>query len=109
VVAYPVALGDFAARQVAAVVGALAFAAAIRLIVRRWPFARPAHAWATGALWAALTVLFEVALVRGSGKPWSDVGEQYAIWKGSLWPLLVLWLLVAPAVLSPGSGPRRVA
>jgi hypothetical protein len=54
-------------------------------------------------------VLFEVALVRGSGKPWSDVGEQYAIWKGSLWPLLVLWLLVAPAVLSPGSGPRRVA
>ena len=100
VVAYPASLGDFAARQVAAVVGALLFAAVVWALVRRWPFARPAHAWATGALWAVLTVIFEAALVRGSGKPWSAVAEQYAIWEGSLWPLLVLWVMVAAPLLS---------
>jgi hypothetical protein len=100
VVAYPASLGDFAARQVAAVVGALLFAPAIWLVVRRWPFSRPGHAWATGALWVALTVLFEMALVRGSGRPWSAVAEQYALWEGSLWPLLLLWVLVAPAAFA---------
>jgi hypothetical protein len=32
-----------------------------------WPIARPAHAWATGALWAALTVAFEATMTRASG------------------------------------------
>jgi hypothetical protein len=45
-------------------------------------------------------VAFEVALVRGGGRPWDDVIAQYALWKGSLWPLLVLWVLAAPAALS---------
>jgi hypothetical protein len=98
--AYPSTLGDFAARQVAAVVGAVALGVAVWLLLRRWPLSRASHAWATGALWAALTVGFEVALVRGSGRPWSEVLAQYAIWEGSLWPLLVLWVLVAPATLS---------
>jgi hypothetical protein len=98
--AYPSTLGDFAARQVAAGVGAVALGVAIWLILRRWPLSRAPQAWATGALWAALTVAFEVALVRGGGRPWDDVLAQYALWKGSLWPLLVLWALVAPAALS---------
>ena len=98
--AYPSTLGDFAARQVAAGVGAVALGVTIWLILRRWPLSRASLAWATGALWAALTVAFEVALVRGSGRPWADVIAQYALWKGSLWPLLVLWVLAAPAALS---------
>ena len=32
--------------------------------------------------------------------PWGDVLAQYALWEGSLWPLLVLWVLVAPAAIS---------
>jgi hypothetical protein len=97
---YPSTLGDFAARQVAAGVGAVALGFTIWLILRRWPLSRLPQAWATGALWAALTVVFEVALVRGGGRPWDEVVAQYALWKGSLWPLLVLWVLTAPAALS---------
>jgi hypothetical protein len=97
---YPSTLGDFAARQVATGVGAVALGATIWFILRRWPLPRASQAWATGALWAALTVVFEVALVRGGGRPWDDVIAQYALWKGSLWPLLVLWVLAAPAALS---------
>ena len=98
--AYPSTLGDFASRQVAAGIGAVAFGFVIWFILRRWPILRAWQAWATGAFWAGLTVAFEVALVRGSGRPWQDVVEQYALWKGSLWPLLVLWVLLAPATIS---------
>jgi hypothetical protein len=97
--AYPPTLGDFAARQVAAGVGAVLLGIAIWLLLRRWPLASARGAWATGALWAALTVLFEAALVGGPGS-WHDVLEQYAIWHGSLWPLLLLWVLAAPPALS---------
>ena len=100
VLAYPSTLGDFAARQVAAGVGAVALGVAIWLVVARWPLAHGRQAWATGALWAVLTVVFETAMVRGAGRPWGDVLSQYALWEGSLWPLLVLWVLAAPAVLS---------
>lgn len=105
--AYPSTLGDFAARQVAAGVGAVAFGIVIWILLRRWPVPGPRQAWATGAFWASLTVAFEVALVRGSGRPWQDVVDQYALWEGSLWPLLVLWVLVAPAVISALQHRRR--
>lgn len=107
-VAYPSTLGDFAARQVAAGTGAVALGAAIWLVLRRWPLASARNAWATGALWTALTVLFEIGLVRASGRGWSEVGAQYAVWRGSLWPLLLLWVLAAPAALSALQH-RRVA
>ncbi len=98
--AYPSTLGEFAARQISTGVGAVALGVAIWLVLRRWPLSRTPQAWATGALWAALTVAFEVALVRGGGRPWHDVLAQYALWKGSLWPLLIMWVLVAPAAFS---------
>lgn len=97
--AYPSSLGDFAARQVSTGVGAVAFGTAIWLILRRWPISRASHAWATGALWAVLTVVFELALVLRGGT-WEEVVAQYALWRGSLWPLLLLWVLAAPAALS---------
>lgn len=97
--AYPPSLGDFAARQVSAGAAAVLFGVAIWLLLRRWPPASARGAWATGALWAALTVVFELALTRGEGQPWGAVLDQYALWRGSLWPLLVLWVLAAPRAL----------
>ncbi len=99
VLAFPASLGDFAARQVAVGTGAALFGAALWVLLGRWPFARPAHAWAAGAAWVALTVLFELGLVLRTGR-WADVAAQYALWEGSLWPLLLAWLLVAPAAIT---------
>jgi hypothetical protein len=98
--AYPSTLDDFAARQVAVGVGAVALGVTMWFVLRRWPVSSVRQAWATGAAWAGLTIVFEIALVLGGGHPWSDVVDQYAIWRGSLWPLLVLWLLAAPAMIS---------
>jgi hypothetical protein len=103
--AYPASLGDFAARQVSTVVGAVALGLTMWLVLRRWPVPGAARAWGVGALWALLTVAFEVAMMRGAGRPWGEVAAQYALWEGSLWPLLVLWILVGPRVLSRQPGP----
>jgi hypothetical protein len=100
VAAYPATLSDFAARQVAAGIGAVLLGIAIWFLLRRWPIPTARRAWSTGALWTALTVAFEVGLVRSGGGSWDEVLAQYALWRGSLWPLLLLWLLVAPGALS---------
>src|SRR5512137_668396 len=102
--AYPAWLGHFAARQVSTVVGSVALGLALWALLRRWPLRRAARAWGVGALWAVLTVGFELAMMRSGGRSWGDVASQYALWEGSLWPLLVLWILVGPRVLSPRSG-----
>jgi hypothetical protein len=99
VLAYPKSLSDFAARQVAAGVGAVLLGATIWLLLRRWPLRSARSGWATGALWVALTVLFEAGMVLRRGS-WSDVAAQYALWEGSLWPLLLLWVLAAPTALT---------
>jgi hypothetical protein len=100
VVAYPPALGDFVARQVAAGVGAALLGGAMWILLGRWPVTAGSQAWRVGALWAGLTVVFELGLVRASGRPLSEALAQYALWKGSLWPLLVGWVLVAPWALA---------
>ena len=100
VVAYPASLGDFAARQVAAGVGAVALGAATWALLRRWPIPTARTAWATGALWAGLTAVFEAGMGRAGGHPWAEILGQWAVWRGSLWPLVVLWVLAAPAVIS---------
>ncbi len=44
-----------------------------------------------------LTVLFEGALGRWiDHKSWTLLLQHYAIWRGELWPLLLLWLGVTP-------------
>jgi hypothetical protein len=72
----------------------------IWFLLRRWPATSARAAWATGAQWAVLTILFETAMGRAAGRSWGEVLGQYALWRGSLWPLLLLWILVAPAALS---------
>jgi hypothetical protein len=100
VLVYPATLGDFAARQVAACVGAVMLGAVMWFLLRRWPVASARQAWGVGALWAGLTVVFEAGLVRASGRPLSEALAQYALWRGSLWPLLVGWILVAPYLMT---------
>jgi hypothetical protein len=98
VLAYPATLSDFAARQVAAGVGAVLLGVAIWLLLLRRPVRSARNSWGVGALWVALTILFEAGMVLRTGR-WSDVAAQYAVWQGSLWPLLLLWILVAPTAL----------
>jgi hypothetical protein len=55
---------------------------------------------AIGAVWLALTVLFEFSFGHWvDGKSWSDLLGDYNLATGHVWPLLLAWLALGPAVV----------
>lgn len=66
-------------------------------------------AWALGAAWAALTLAFEFALIAASSPAplsrFAQVLSPVAVAEGNLFVLVVVFLVMAPALL----GPRRPA
>jgi hypothetical protein len=73
----------------------------IRALVRRWTPVDARESWWIGACWVALTVTFETGFGWARGASLDDLARQYAIWDGELWPLVLLWVLCAPAVCAP--------
>lgn len=66
----------------------------------RWIGPRtPRDAWIVGAIWVALTLGFE--FLAGHylfGNPWSRLLEEYNVFRGRIWILAVVTILVAPRV-----------
>ena len=101
-------MDDGLAHQLSCLTGAAALALAIAWLVRRWPLRSRAQAWATGALWLALTVAFETSFGLAEGRTWAAVLGDYAVWDGQLWPLVLLAVLLTPVLLQrrAGGAPR---
>lgn len=66
----------------------------------RWIDPRPPRGvWIIGALWVALTLGFE--FMAGHflfGNPWSELLEEYNVFRGRIWILAVVSIFVAPWV-----------
>jgi hypothetical protein len=66
----------------------------------RWIGPRSSRdAWIIGALWVAFTLGFE--FLAGHflfGNPWSELLEEYNVFRGRIWVLAVVTILVAPWV-----------
>ena len=59
-----------------------------------------AQAFAVGAFWLALTLVFEFGFGRFvQGKPWSELFDAYTFARGNLWPLVLLFILLSPLVI----------
>jgi hypothetical protein len=56
----------------------------------------PGEALALGLFWVALTLTFEVAAGRLSGKPWSVILADYDVLRGRIWILVPIVTLFAP-------------
>jgi hypothetical protein len=77
----------------------------------RWIAPRSTRdAWMIGALWVALTLAFE--FLAGHylfGNPWSRLLEEYNVFRGRIWILVLVTIVIAPRLcagarrLSPGS------
>lgn len=92
-------LPELAAHQLSCVIGILLFAVVIRQYVHRWPPASTREAWRIGLFWMGLTVAFEFLFfhyVRGHS--WEVLLANYDMSSGRLWPLILLWVAVAPYV-----------
>jgi hypothetical protein len=90
-------VAELLAHQISCVIGILLFAVVISRYVRRWPPASAREAWFIGAFWMALTVAFEFLFFHYvGGHSWEELWANYDMVSGRLWPLILLWVLVAP-------------
>ena len=97
-------VGDLTAHQISTATGVGLFALYFWILQRRWPLPTTRAALAAGGVWLVLTVAFEFGFGHwGDGKSWGELLADYNVLKGHLWPLVLAWLLVGPAVA------RRVA
>jgi hypothetical protein len=69
------------------------------------PFLRRARERSPGelarvsAIWLVLTVAFELLFGHYvDRKSWAELAENYAIWRGNLWPLVLASLILAPFI-----------
>ena len=68
------------------------------LLQRRWPLATTRDALSVGAIWVALTMLFEFGFGHYvAGDPWEELFENYDVTEGNLWPLVLVWIAAGPA------------
>lgn len=90
-------VSELSAHQLSCVTGILLFAVVIHQYVRRWPPASAREAWRIGLFWMALTVAFEFLFFHYvAGHPWEVLLANYDMSAGRLWPLILLWVAVAP-------------
>jgi hypothetical protein len=92
-------VSELAAHQLSCLTGILLFAVVIHQYVRRWPPASAREAWRIGLFWMALTVAFEFLFFHYvTGHSWEVLLANYDMSAGRLWPLILLWVAVAPYV-----------
>lgn len=90
-------VSELSAHQFSCVTGILLFAVVIHQYVRRWPPASAGDAWYTGLFWMALTAAFEFLFFHYIGEhSWDALLANYDLGAGRLWPLILLWIAVAP-------------
>jgi hypothetical protein len=88
------------AHQVSVATAIAAFAAYFRQLQRRWPIQNANDAAAIGAVWLALTVLFEFSFGRLAAKQsWRELLTDYNLRRGRLWPLVLVWLAIGPELI----------
>lgn len=52
----------------------------------------------------AVTVIFESVIGRiVDHKSWSEIVGHYYIWRGELWPIVLLWLASMPFIVAQGA------
>jgi hypothetical protein len=69
------------------------------VLERRWPIPTRRQAAEIGSIWVALTVLFEFGFGHwGDHKSWDELLENYDVADGHMWPLVLVWIAIGPAV-----------
>lgn len=100
-------MGEPRARQLSTLLLILFFATYMAAIFRLWPLASVGQAVAVGFAWLALTLAFEFGMGRFvSHLSWSQMLSEYNLLAGRLWPLVPIWVAVAPYAFYRWQAPR---
>jgi hypothetical protein len=99
-VAYKDRVGELTAHQLSTGGAIALFAGYFEWLARRWPLSSTREALEVGAAWLALTVAFEFGFGRGvAHTSWDELLADYDLRKGRLWPLVLAWIALGPAIV----------
>jgi hypothetical protein len=91
--------GETAAHQISVLTAIAAFAGYFSMLQRRWPIRDADEALKVGSVWLGLTVGFEFGFGRlVARKPWNELLADYNLFRGRLWPLVLMWLAAGPEI-----------
>jgi len=98
--AYSSRLVELRAHQLSTATAIGLFAGYVDVLARRAPLPSTRDALAVGGGWLALTMAFEFAFGRGvAHQSWRALLADYDLRAGRLWPLVLAWIAVGPAVV----------
>jgi hypothetical protein len=101
-------VGERTAHQLSTAGAIALFAGYFALLDRRWPLPTPRDAARVGAIWLALTIVFEFGFGRGvAHTSWDELLADYDLRKGRLWTLVLAWIAFGPALVTARSSRRR--
>jgi hypothetical protein len=90
-------LPSLLANQLSCLSGIILLGVVIYLYMRRWSLDSARQALYIGLFWMALTMAFEFLFFHYvGGRSWAVLLESYDMASGQLWPLILLWVAVAP-------------
>jgi hypothetical protein len=89
-------LDEPTANRISALTASTAILGYFAALQRRHPLRSRREAFGVGATWAALTVCFEVGLGRARRVSWQELGAEYDLRRGRLWPLVLLVVVMGP-------------
>ncbi len=90
-------LPELLAHQLSTASSIVLLGGVIFLYARRWAFTSARQAWQTGLFWMSLTVAFEFLFFHYvGGHSWQVLLANYDMSEGRLWPLILLWVAIAP-------------
>jgi hypothetical protein len=93
-------VGERTAHQISTGSAIALFAGYFELLARLRPLTSTREALRVGAAWLALTIAFEFGFGRGvAHTSWDDLLADYDVRKGRLWPLVLAWIALGPALL----------
>ena len=93
-------VGERTAHQISTGSAIALFAGYFELLARLRPLTSTREALQVGAAWLALTIAFEFGFGRGvAHTSWDELLADYDVRKGRLWPLVLAWIALGPALL----------
>ena len=90
-------LSELTAHQISTLTAVVLFGAYIWFVVQFWSPTSKAQAIAIGLLWFVMTVAFEFLFGHFvAGHSWERLLHDYNLLAGRVWPLVLVWVAVAP-------------
>lgn len=97
---YGRSVSELTAHQISTVTGIVLTGAFVWFLNRVWPIETGSQAWAIGAIWLLMTIVFEFGFGHFiAGHSWTRLLADYNLMAGRIWVLFLLWVLMMPSVV----------